>query len=104
MAGLTWNNHSYKVAAKKRINEDSGSGHVLRKIVMIENILVMNEAQFRHFYKGFTMHDLIGGDEEDINCMKLSLAKELLMDLVGNIDERGVYNEKGKEEERVELV
>lgn len=104
MSGLTWNNHSYKVAAKKRINEDSGAGHVLRKIVMIENVLVMNEAQFRHFYKGFTTHELIGGTAEDINCMKLSLAKELLSDIAGNIDERGVFHETGQEETRVEVV
>lgn len=102
MAGLKWNKHSYKIQADKRMNEDNGVGYVLRKIVSMENMLVMNESQFRWFYEKFSGHQLIGGEEEDINCLKLSICKDLLNDICTNIDERGFYHgEENKSQQNV---
>lgn len=100
MAGIKFTNHSYKIQAKKRMEENSGAGMVLRKIVMIENILVMNEAQFRHFYKQFSGREILGGDYEDINGYKLNIVKDLMEDLSSNI-QGGVYI--GQEDQKVQI-
>lgn len=92
MAGLKFTKHSYKIQADKRMKEENGIGYCLRKIVSVENVLVMNDNQFRYFYEKFSGHQLIGGDSEDLNCMKLSIIKELLNDICANIDERGFYH------------
>lgn len=94
MSGLKFTKHSYKIQADKRMKEDSGSGYALRKLVSLENMLVMNETQFRWFYEKFSGRQLIGGDTEDINCMKLIILRDMLMDLYTSIDERGFYHEK----------
>lgn len=104
MAGIKFTQHSYKIQSKKRLEEKSGAGMVLRKLVSIENVLVMNESQFRFFYKQFTGHELLGGDYEDINCMKLQLCKELMSDIVGHIDERGVFDDGSGEETEVKML
>ena len=94
MSGIKFTKHSYKIQSEKRLKENSGSGKVLRKLVYCENILVMNENQFRHFYKQFTTHELVGGDLHDLDCLKLHIIKELMGDILVHIDERGEYIEE----------
>lgn len=93
MSGLKFNKMSYKIQAEKKMKENSGIGFCLRKLVMLENMLVTNEAQFRYFYKQYTGHELLGGSIEDLNCMKLSILRELIGDIYSSIDEGGVYHE-----------
>ena len=92
MASLKFTKSMYKIQADKRLKEDNGVGMALRQIVQMENLLVTNEKQFRWFYEKFSGHQLIGGDDEDLNCLKLSILKDLMLDVVNKIDERGVYH------------
>lgn len=102
MASLKFTKSMYKVQADKRLKEDNGVGQALRQIVQMENLLVTNEKQFRWFYEKFSGHQLIGGDDEDLNCLKLSILKELMTDVINKIDERGVYHyEENHENESV---
>lgn len=102
MASLKFTKSMYKIQADKRLKEDNGVGMALRQIVQMENLLVTNEKQFRWFYEKFSGHQLIGGDDEDLNCLKLSILKDLMMDVVNKIDERGVYHyEENHEDESV---
>lgn len=107
MAGLKFTKHSYKIQSEKRMKEKSGVGYCLKKLVSLEQILVMNDSQFRWFYEKFSGHQLIGGDDEDINCLKLSILKEMLGDIYSRIDERGVYHaeeEENQEEQYSQTV
>lgn len=107
MAGLKFTKHSYKIQSEKRMKEKSGVGYCLKKLVSLEQVLVMNESQFRWFYEKFSGHQLIGGDDEDINCLKLSILKEMLGDIYSRIDERGFYHaeeEDGQEEQYSQTV
>lgn len=101
MAGLKFTKHSYQVQANKRMKQDNGVGFALRNLVSLENMLVMNDAQFRYFYEKFSGHQLIGGEEEDLNCLKLSILKEMVMEIYAKIDIRGFWHEQ-KEEDTVE--
>lgn len=92
MSSLKFTKGMYKVQANKRLKEDSGVGYALRQLVQLENLMVMNEKQFRWFYEKYSGHQLLGGDDEDLNCLKLSILKDLLNDMCANIDERGVYH------------
>lgn len=98
MSGLKFTKHSYKIQADKRMKEENGVGYVLRKIVSLENMLVMNEKQFRWFYERFSGHQLLGGEDEDLNCLKLIIMREMLMDIYTCIDERGFYHEVEKDD------
>ena len=105
MASLKFTKSMYKVQANKRMKEDTGVGFALRNIVSIENMLVMNEKQFRWFYEKFSGHQLLGGDDEDLNCLKLSILKDMLNDMCSKIDERGFYHyEEQNQEEGNGLV
>lgn len=103
MAGLKFTKHSYKIQSEKRMKEKSGVGFCLKKLVQLEQVLVMNESQFRWFYEKFSGHQLIGGDTEDLNCLKLSILKEMLEDIINRIDERGIYHAE-EEENQYEQV
>lgn len=92
MASLKFTKNMYKVQANKRMKEESGVGYALRHLVQMEQMLVMNDTQFRWFYEKFSGHQLLGGEEEDLNCLKLSILRELLNDMCVNIDERGVFH------------
>lgn len=91
--GIQFTKMNYKLQSEKLIKDNGDVGKLLRNLVLVENMLVTNEKQFRSFYKQFTTHELIGGTKDDLNIMKIQIAKDLLTDLINRIDDRGFYHE-----------
>ncbi len=96
--GIQFTKMNYRLQSEKAIKDKGDLGKIVRNLVLVENMLVTNDKQFRHFYKQFTTHELIGGTKEDINILKVQITKELLSDLVSRIDERGIYHDEKEDQ------